>query len=41
MVKFCELNGVGPATASLLCSIYKNNIPYMSDEGLKGLGLKL
>ncbi len=41
MITLCELKGVGPATATLLCSIYKNNIPFMSDEGLKGLGLKL
>ena len=41
MIEFCELKGVGPATATLLCSIYNNNIPFMSDEGLRGMGLKL
>ncbi|KAI9292317.1 hypothetical protein K502DRAFT_344021 [Neoconidiobolus thromboides FSU 785] len=39
--KISEIRGFGPATASGILSMMSSNLPYMSDEGLTGLGIEM
>lgn len=41
ITQLSKLSGVGCATASLILAIYTNNIPFMSDECMKSVGLSL